>query len=79
MLAGDEAALAVAGVAVGVIGGLAEDADPAGLLVPAHDAVVGNVAPQKTARIAEIDRALVETAAGREPLDARKREPVFAE
>src|SRR5262245_14311940 len=76
MLAGDESALAVAGVAVGVVGGLTEDADPAGLLVPAHDAVIGNVAPQETARITEIDRALVKTAAGREPLDARKREPV---
>src|SRR6476620_1284741 len=59
MLAGDEAALAVAGVAVGVIARLTEDADPAGLLIPAHDAVIGNVAPQKTTRIAEIDRAFV--------------------
>jgi len=32
-----------------------------------------------SARIAEIDRALVKTAAGREPLDAGKREPVFVE
>ena len=79
MLASDEAALSVASVAVGVIGGLTEDIDPAGLLIPAHDAVIGNVAPQKTARIAEIDRAFVETAAGHEPFDAREREPVFVE
>jgi hypothetical protein len=32
MLASDEAALSVAGVAVGVIGRLTEDVDPAGLL-----------------------------------------------
>src|SRR6266446_4937744 len=46
MLAGDEPALAVAGVAVGVVRWLAEDADRAGLLVPAHDPVVRDVAPQ---------------------------------
>src|SRR5262245_20719111 len=79
MLAGDESALPVAGVAVGVVGGLTEDADPTGLLVPAHDAVVRNVAPKETAGIAEIDRTLVKAAAGREPLDACKREPVFVE
>src|SRR6266480_7042580 len=79
MLAGDESTLAVAGVAVGVVGGLTEDADPPGLLVPAHDAVIGNVAPQETARITEIDRALVKATAGCEALDAGKREPVFVE
>jgi hypothetical protein len=79
MLAGDESALTVAGVAVRVVGGLTEDADPAGLLVPAQDAVIGNVAPQETARITEIDRTLVKTASGREPLDPGKREPVFVE
>src|SRR6267142_3001264 len=79
MLAGDESALAVAGVAIGMVGGLTEDADPPGVLVPAHDAVIRNVAPQETARITEIDRALVKTAAGCEPLDAGKREPIFVE
>src|SRR5262245_19493874 len=79
MLAGNESALAVTGIAVGVVGGATEDADPTGLLVPAHDAVIGNIAPQETARIAEVDRALVKTAAGREPLDAGKRKPVFVE
>src|ERR1700704_7137038 len=79
MLASDEPDLAGAGIAVGVVGRLTEDVDPAGFLIPAHDAVIGNVAPQKTARIAEIDRTLAKTAAAREPLDARKREPVFVE
>ena len=47
VLAGDEAALAVARVAVGVVGGFAEDAHAAAFLVPAHDAVVRDVAPQQ--------------------------------
>ena len=79
MLAGDESALPVACVAVGVVRGVTEDADPARLFVPAYDAVVRNVAPQETAGIAEIDRTLVKAATGREPLDACKREPVFVE
>ena len=79
MLAGDKSALAVPGIPVGVVRGLTEDADPAGLLVPAHDAVIGNVAPQETTGIAEIDRALVKATAGCEALDAGKREPVFVE
>src|SRR5215510_3907946 len=79
VLAGDEAALAVARVAVGVIGGLAEHADPPGLLVPAHDAVVGNIAPQEAARVAEIDRPLVEAAAGGDAFDAGERDAIFLE
>ena len=70
VLAGDEPALAVAGVAVGVVRRLAVHAGAPGLLVPAHDAVVGNVAPQQAARVAEIDRPLAPAHAGREPLDA---------
>src|SRR6266851_3002107 len=49
VLAGDEPALAVAGVAVGVARRLAEDRDRPRLLVPAHDAVVGDVAPEHVA------------------------------
>jgi hypothetical protein len=63
MLAGDQAAAAVAGVAVGVVGGLAEDRDVARFLVPAQDAVVGDVAPQEVTAVAEIDRSLGPTAA----------------
>src|SRR5262249_59432811 len=40
MLAGDEPPLPVAGIAVGVIGGLAVDARVARHLVPAQDAIV---------------------------------------
>src|SRR3954447_5987703 len=43
VLAGDQPSLAVAGVAVGVVRRLAEHADRTGLLIPAHDAVIGDV------------------------------------
>src|SRR5262249_3592894 len=79
VLAGDEAPLAVAGVAVGIVRRLAEDRDCPGFLVPAHDAVVRDVAPQHAARIAEPDRPLAPAHAGREPLDAREREAIFGE
>src|SRR5262249_25724428 len=59
--------------------GLAEHADPPGLLVPAHDAVVGNIAPQEAARVAEIDRPLVEAAAGGDAFDAGERDAIFLE
>src|SRR5215469_11277364 len=58
VLAGDEPSLPVAGIAVGVIGGLAVDARVARHLVPAQDAIVGDIAPIDAARIAEIDRPL---------------------
>src|SRR5262249_43012908 len=61
---------------VGVVRGLAEHAQPPGLLVPAHDAVVGNVAPQQAARIAEIDRALAPAHVGRDALDAGKGQTI---
>src|SRR6185312_15082453 len=56
VLAADEAALAIAGVAIGEVGGLAIDADGARLLLPLQDAVVGDVAPQQVAAVAEVDR-----------------------
>ena len=79
VLAGDEAALAVAGVAVGVVGGLAEYADRAGLLLPAHDAVVGDVAPQQVAAVAEPGRPLAPAHARGEPLDAGEPQAILAE
>ena len=47
VLAGDEAPLAIAGVAVGVVGMGAEDADVAVLLQPAHHPVVRNVQEER--------------------------------
>ena len=51
VFAGDEAALVVAGVAIAKVGGLAKDTEGAVAFVPAHDAVVGNVAKEYTSRI----------------------------
>src|SRR6266566_4575475 len=69
VLASNQPPLAVARIAVGVVGGLAEDADLAGFLVPFEDAVVRDVAPQETPHIADPDRALAPAAAGVKPLD----------
>src|SRR5581483_7368837 len=77
MLAGDEPALAVAGVAVGEIGGLAIDADRAGLLLPFDDALVGDVAGQEVAPVAEPDRALRPAQPGGDALHRRQLEPVL--
>ena len=54
VLAGDEASLPVAGVAVGEIGRAAEHRDAAVLFVVLHDPVVGDVAPQQISAIREI-------------------------
>ena len=76
VLAGDEATLAVAGVAVGEVGGLAEHADGTRLLLPLQDAVVGDVAPQQVAPVADPHRPLRPAAAGGEALHAGELEPV---
>ena len=79
VLAAQQAALAVARVAVGEVGGLAERAHGAGLLVPAHHAVVGDVAPQQVAAVAEPHRALGPAEAGRQPLDRGAGDAVLRE
>src|SRR5277367_5662091 len=71
MLASHEPPLPVAGVAVGVTRGSAEDPEGAGFLVPPHDAVVGNVAAQKIAPVTEPNRAFGPTKPGGETLDGR--------
>ena len=70
MLAGDQPTLAVARIAICVVRWLAEHAYPPSLLVPAHDAIVGNIAPQQATGVAEIDRALAPAHVGRDALDA---------
>ena len=72
VLAGDQAALAVAGVAVGEIRRLAEDADRAGLLFPLEDALVGNVAAQQIAPVAEPHRPFGPAQAGGQPFHRRQ-------
>src|SRR6266567_5875319 len=56
MLAGDEPAFTVARVPVGVVRWRTIDADMTVVLRPAHDAIVRDVAPQKIAPIAEVNR-----------------------
>ena len=56
MLASDEPALAVAGIAVGEIRWLAKNADRAGLFFPLDDALIGNVAAEQIAPVAEPHR-----------------------
>ena len=57
MLAGDQTAVPVTGVAIGKVGRLLKHTDRAGGFFPFEDAVVGNIAPQQVAPIAKPDRA----------------------
>ena len=70
MLAGDEPALIVDGVAVRVVGALAEHRDFVRWLDVAHHAVVGDVGPDEIAPGGEPGRALAPARAGPQPLDA---------
>src|SRR5207245_11586628 len=67
-LAREQAALAVAGVAVGVVRGAAKHANRASFLLPFYDPVVRDVAPQEVAAIAEPHRPLGEAKAGGDAL-----------
>ena len=79
VLAANQPALAVARVAVGEVRRLAVDADRARLLLPLEDAVVGDVAPQQIAPVAEIHRPFRPAAARGEALHAGELQPVFLE
>src|SRR5262249_3241038 len=79
VLAGDQAALTVSRVTVCLVRWTAKHADRAGRFIPTHDAVVGGVAPQQIAPVAEPDRALAPRHAGGEPLHANDVRPVFEE
>ena len=79
MLAGDEPALAVAGVAVGVVGRAAEDGEAAVLLAELHDPVVRDVADQHVAAVGEVHRPLGPAHAGRHLLDGAAVDAVAGE
>ena len=64
VLAADQSALAIDGVAVGVATRLAKDSCVAGAFVEAQHPVVGDVGEHQRARRREIDRALGPAAAG---------------
>src|SRR5580698_7519262 len=74
MLGSHETPLTVARIAVRKqIRAGAKDADRASFLGPPHDPVIGDVAPQQIATVAEPDRAFAPTASFGESLDGRKR------
>ena len=69
VLAGHEPSLGVERVAVRVSRRVTELADGAGDLVPAQDAIVGNVADEEEPARRDVDRSLGPPAAELEPLD----------
>ena len=71
MLAGDEAALAVDGVAIGIVRRVAEHRDRAAAVIEAQDAVVGNVRPDEVAPRREPRRPLRPASTGPQPLHPR--------
>src|SRR3954451_6365206 len=79
MFAGDKPTLAVTGIPVGEVGGLAKDADRARLLVPAHDLVVGDVAPEQVPAVPEPNRSFTPAKPRREPLDRGAGEAIAGE
>src|SRR5215471_5226753 len=72
VLTSDKPPLPVASVAVGIVGGPSEHRDGTGLLVPAHNAVVGDVAEQQLARVAEPHRSFREAEPSADPLNRRQ-------
>src|SRR4029077_11778623 len=64
MLAGDEPSLSIDGVAVGIVGRLAEDADLTVRLVIAQHPVVRNIRPDQIAARKEIGRSFRPAASG---------------
>ncbi len=78
MLAGKQAALPVAEVAIAVVRRAAEDADFSGVFKPSKHAVVGNVAEKEIAAIAKPDRAFGPAGASVKSLDGRVADLVFS-
>ena len=71
VFARDEPALAIDGVAVGVVGRFAKYADRAVALVVSQHPVVGDVREDEVARGGEVRRALGPSRAGPEAFDVR--------
>ena len=79
VLTGQQAALPIERVAVGVVGGLVEYADVAVLLQPAQVPIVGNIAEHQVAPAAVPCGPLGPKQAGVQPLDGRALDPVLVE
>src|SRR5262249_27702908 len=77
VLAGDESSLTIARVAVGKVGRLAKHADRSSLFFPLHHSVVGNVAPEQIAPIAEPYRPFRPAKTVRNALDRCQVQPIF--
>ena len=73
MFTGDQTALAVARIAIAVPGRLAEDADGAGFFLPFQEAIIGDVAPEQVAAVAEVHWTFGPAAAIRESFDRGER------
>ena len=71
--------LAIARVAVGKVGGLAENADGSRFFIPAHDAIIRNVAPEEIAAVAEPHRSFGPAEATGDFFHLRAREAIFRE
>src|SRR5208282_360820 len=79
VFAGEQAALAVAKVAVAVIRRAAKNGDFVGVFEPAEHAVVRNVAEEKVAAVAEPDGAFGPARSGVKTLDGGAVHSVFCE
>ena len=79
VLTGEQAALAVAEVAVAVVRRAAENADLAGVLQPTEHSIVGDVAEKKIAAIGKPDRTFRPARAGVQAFDRGVANFVFCE
>ncbi len=79
VLARDEPALTVDGVAVGVVRGMTEDADRAIALVEAHHPVVGDVREDEMPASREVGRPFRPAPAGPQTVNARRAVEAGAE
>jgi hypothetical protein len=78
VLASDEPALPVLGVAVGVVRRFAEYDDVPCLFLPFHDSIVRKVAPQQISAAAEPDGPFRPAHSVGKAFDCRIENPVFA-
>jgi len=78
MLGRDQPPLTVARMAIGLARGFAEMAHRPGFLIPAQDAIIGDIAPQQATLIAEPYRTLTPAGAGVKPLHRREHDVIGA-
>jgi hypothetical protein len=79
MFAGDEPPLPIARITVRIVSWLAKDTDSASLLLPFHEAIVGDIAPQKIATVAKPNGAFRPAQAGGDSFYLGECQPIFRE